>query len=122
VSEALENQVRAVTRTQSGITEKRMFGGVAFLLHGKMFCGTAKGSLMLRLGPEAAEAALRQPHVRPMDFTGRPMRGYVFVDWEGCRKPSQIRSWIEKAITFVSQLPKSKPRAHTQARRTTKPL
>ena len=60
-----------------------MFGGLAFMLGGRMFCGIVKDSLMARLGPEAACRALDQPHVRPMDFTGRPMKGMVFIDPQG---------------------------------------
>jgi TfoX/Sxy family transcriptional regulator of competence genes len=61
------------------VTEKKMFGGIAFLLDGAMFCGVSGGDLMVRVGAEAHEAALARPHARPMDFTGRPMKGYVFV-------------------------------------------
>ena len=60
--------------------EKKMFGGLAFMLGGHMFCGVVNDTLMLRLGPDGADHALDRPHVRPMDFTGRPMKGMVFVE------------------------------------------
>jgi hypothetical protein len=91
--EDLAARVRAVLPRSKAVTERRMFGGLAFMLGGHMFCGVVKDTLMVRLGPEAASRALGQPHVRPMDFTGRPMKGMVFVDpagtqaTVGCRPP-----------------------------------
>ncbi|MBM3216980.1 TfoX/Sxy family protein, partial [Candidatus Poribacteria bacterium] len=81
--ENLAERIRRVVAGRHGVTEKRMFGGLAFLLDGKMFCGIANSDLMVRVGPERYEAALSLPHVRPMDFTGRPMTGYVYVGPEG---------------------------------------
>jgi hypothetical protein len=86
-----------------------MFGGVAFLLDGRMFCGVASGDLMVRVGPERQEGAMRKPHVRPMDFTGRPMKGYIFVGPEGCRTLRQVAGWVDKSTSFVATLP-SRPR------------
>ena len=77
--EDLADRVRAALPDGEEVTERRMFGGLAFMLGGHMFCGVVKDTLMLRLGPEGAARALGQPHVRPMDFTGRPMKGMVFV-------------------------------------------
>jgi TfoX N-terminal domain len=78
--EDLANRVRTVLPAGEPVTERQMFGGLAFMLGGRMFCGIVKDALMARLGPEAAGRALGQPHVRPMDFTGRPMKGMVFID------------------------------------------
>jgi len=83
--EDLADRVRAVLPPGEAVTERQMFGGLAFMLGGHMFCGVVKGTLMARLGPEAADRALELPHVRPMDFTGRPMKGMVFVDPAGLR-------------------------------------
>jgi len=71
---------------------------------GKMFCGIANGDLMVRVGPERYEAALSLPHVRPMDFTGRPMTGYVYVGPEGSGFDEQVRAWVDEALAFVSTL------------------
>jgi TfoX/Sxy family transcriptional regulator of competence genes len=81
--EDLADRVRSVLPAGEAVTEQQMFGGLAFMLDGHMFCGVVKDTLMLRLGPEAAGRALAQPHVRPMDFTGRPMKGMVFLDLAG---------------------------------------
>lgn len=81
--EDLADRVRAVLPHGAAVTERQMFGGLAFMLGGHMFCGVVKDSLMVRLGPGAADRALDQLHVRPMDFTGRPMKGMVFVDPAG---------------------------------------
>jgi len=78
--EDLADRVRAVLPHGEAVTERQMFGGLAFMLGGHMFCGVVKDALMVRFGPEGAGRALGQPHVRPMDFTGRPMKGMVFVD------------------------------------------
>jgi TfoX/Sxy family transcriptional regulator of competence genes len=76
----LAERVRTVLAGRPDITERRMFGGLAFLVDGKMFIGIRNASLMARVGPQRHEDALALPHVRPMDFTGRPMKGYVYVD------------------------------------------
>ena len=83
--EELAGRVRAVLPRGEAVTEREMFGGVAFMLGGHMFCGIVRDALMARLGPEAADRALDQPHVRPMDFTGRPMTGMVSSIPQGCR-------------------------------------
>jgi TfoX/Sxy family transcriptional regulator of competence genes len=86
------------------VTEKKMFGGLAFLLDGKMFCGIVKDDLMVRVGPDRHDAALAEPHVRPMDFTGRPMVGYVFVGPGGSRTEKAIRKWVDRSTAFVATL------------------
>ena len=78
--EDLADQVRAALPAVEAVTERLMFGGLAFMLGGHMFCGVVKDTLMVRLGAGAAEVVLGRPHVRPMDFTGRPMKGMVFVE------------------------------------------
>lgn len=82
-----------------------MFGGVAFLRDGHMFVGVTDESLMVRVGKELHADSLRRAHVRPMDFTGKPMNGYVFVDPAGIRSAAQLRFWVERATAFVSGLP-----------------
>ena len=82
-----------------------MFGGLAFLVNGHMACGVQGPALVLRVGPEGAAAALRRPHVRPMDFTGRTLASMVYVESAGCRRDADLRAWVEKALRFVADLP-----------------
>ena len=103
--EALAERVRAALKRSRGIGEKKMFGGLAFLLDGKMCCGIVRKELMVRVGPKLYDEALREPHVRPMDFTGRPMRGMVFVAPAGLRTDAALRGWIDRAKHFVRSLP-----------------
>ncbi len=102
--EKLADRVRDVLDTQGGVSERKMFGGLAFMVHGHMACGIVASDLMLRLGAEGAESALKRPHVRPMDFTGKPMKGMVYVGAEGLRGVA-LRNWVEKAVAFVATLP-----------------
>lgn len=102
--ETLAERVRGVLEDNERVTERKMFGGLAFMLDGHMFCGIVKDELMLRLGPEGEDAALDRPHVRPMDFTGRPMSGMVFVAQDGLRGAA-LRRWVEEAAAFVRTLP-----------------
>jgi len=85
-----------------------MFGGLAFLMNGHMFCGVVKSDLMLRLGPEATVAALSQPHTRPMDFTGKPLKSMVYVDPRGIDSDDALRTLIKLALTYVMALPPKK--------------
>jgi TfoX/Sxy family transcriptional regulator of competence genes len=95
-----------------------MFGGVAFLLNGHMCCGAHKDSLILRLGPEVGELALLEPHTRPMDFTGKVMKGWVIVTSKGVREDDALRRWIEQALAFAATLTGKRRKApRTRARR-----
>jgi len=100
----LADRIRALLDGRRGVTEKAMFGGLAFMVGGHMSCGVVKDELMLRLGEEQAERALERPHVRPMDFTGRPLKGMVFVGPEGLRGQA-LRRWVERAAAFANSLP-----------------
>jgi hypothetical protein len=101
---ALADRIRRALAGRADVTEKAMFGGLAFLLDGKMFCGIVKSDLMVRVGPDRYEESLALRHVRPMDFTGRPMKGYVYVGPEGCRTLGTVRSWVDKGAAFVATL------------------
>lgn len=105
--EKLGERVRWIVAGEEGLTERKMFGGLAFMLDGHMFCGIVGEELMLRLGPEGADAALERPHIRPMDFTGRPMTGMVFVAPGGLRGAA-LRRWVGEAAAFVRTLPPKK--------------
>ena len=104
-STILAERIRHSLARKRGITEKRMFGGIGFLLHGNMLVGVWKDSLVVRPGPEASEAALNMPHVKPFDITGKPMRGWALVEPEGLDSDSQLTDWIEKTLQFVRTLP-----------------
>jgi hypothetical protein len=82
-----------------------MFGGVSFMIRGYMACGVVKHDLVVRMPPESTEEATKRPGARPMDFTGRPMQGFVFVDPTGTESDEALRAWIVEAVRFVSSLP-----------------
>ena len=103
--EALAERVRKVLRRRKGITEQKMFGGLAFLLRGNMCCGVIGKNLVLRLGEEGAAEALVEAHTRPMDFTGRPMKTMIYVAPEGCASDEALERWVGDALEFVSTLP-----------------
>ena len=105
-SESLARRIRTVLTGRRGVSEKKMFGGVGFLLHGNLLVGVWKDSLVARLGPDQGEQALRQPHVSEFDVTGRPMKGWVLIQSDGVDEDAQLKSWIEQAEDFVNTLPR----------------
>ena len=115
--ERLADRIREAIGPRGDVTEKKMFGGLAFLLDGKMFCGIVNDDLMVRVGPERYEAALAEPHVRPMDFTGRPMNGYVFVRPGGSRTVKAIAKWAEQGAAFVGTLDGSATKKRSKPRK-----
>jgi TfoX/Sxy family transcriptional regulator of competence genes len=101
----LADRVRAVLAGRPGISERRMFGGLAFLVDGKMFIGIRDTSLMARVGAERHADALALPHVRLMDFTGRPMKGYVYVDSPALVEERDLKAWVLWCADHVGRLP-----------------
>ena len=95
-----------------------MFGGLCFLLHGHMAAGIVGATLMLRVGPEQYREALAQPHAREMDFTGRPLRGMIYVDAPGIETEQALRRWLERAVSFVSAQPDGTRASRRQPRQT----
>ncbi len=89
----------------AGFDEKRMFGGVGFLVAGNMACGVHKGRLIVRVGPGAYARALARPHAGVFDMTGRPMTGWVTVAAEGCRAEADLERWIREGVEFALSLP-----------------
>jgi len=87
-----------------------MFGGLAFMAHGHMCCGLVQARLMLRVGPDACERLLEEPHAWPMDFTGRPMRGFLYIDPAGIATAKTLRTWVGRALAFADSLPPKSPR------------
>jgi hypothetical protein len=102
--ENLAERVRSILVADASFSERKMFGGLAFMLDGHMCCGIVGDELMLRLGPDGADAALERPHVRPMDFTGHPMSSMVYVAQEGLHAGA-LRNWVEAAAAFARTLP-----------------
>src|SRR5687768_14741518 len=114
--ETLASRVRKILSSVAGFSEKKMFGGLCFLIHGNMCCGVLKNELVLRLDPARAQELLRRPPTRPMDFTGRPMKGFVFIEEAGLRTDHQLRDWVSMALVFAQSLP-SKTRQEIRSRR-----
>lgn len=104
-SHALAERVRHALRHHRGITEKKMFGSVCFLLDGNLLVCVWQLSLIARLGPEAASEALKQDHVREFDVPGRPMKGWIMVEPDGLESDKRLAEWIEAATSFVDGLP-----------------
>ena len=104
--ELLASRAREILSPVAGFSEKKMFGGLCFLIHGNMCCGVLKDELVLRLKPERAQKVLSGPHTRPMDFTGRPLKGFAFIEAGGLRTDRQLREWVSMARTFAQSLPR----------------
>jgi len=103
-NEALADRVRLVLASWEPFSERKMFGGLAFLIGGNMACGITGDDLMVRTGPKQYESALAKPHVRPMEFTGRPMRGMVWVGPEG-QAEGDLERWVALGREFAAALP-----------------
>ena len=103
--EALADRIREVLAPVADVSERTMFGGLAFLIAGNMACGIVGQDLMLRLGEERADAALDEPHVRPMDFTGRPMKSMVYVAAAGIATRDSLEIWVGRGVGFAAGLP-----------------
>ncbi|MFG2973889.1 TfoX/Sxy family protein [Streptomyces sp. NPDC048331] len=103
--EGLAQRIREQLGERPDITEKRMFGGLSFLLGGHMSVGVVGDELIARVGPDRAEEALARPEARPMDFTGRPMRGWVTVAGPALAEDSVLRHWVTTAVAFACTLP-----------------
>jgi TfoX/Sxy family transcriptional regulator of competence genes len=104
-SEELAERIRRRLARRKDIEEKKMFGGIGFLLNGNLLVGVWKDSLIARLGPEGGDEALKEPHVKEFDITGRPMKGWVLVEPEGVEADDQLGGWVRRAVKFVGTLP-----------------
>ena len=103
--ELLAMRMRAALGPMPGLVEKKMFGGIGFLLNGNMACGVHKDYLIVRVGPAKYAAALARPHTRPFDMTGRPMAGWVMVEPPGCATGQALKAWLEEGLAFARSLP-----------------
>ncbi|HMR10244.1 MAG TPA: TfoX/Sxy family protein [Polyangiaceae bacterium] len=109
--EKVRARLAAALKGKKGIVEKRMFGGVAFMHHGNMALGVQDKDLMVKVGAENYAAALKRPHARPMDFTGRPLKGYVYVAAPGFKTKQALDSWVASGIAgAASAKPKTSPK------------
>ncbi len=103
--ETLAKRLRDTLDGAGLISEKKMFGGIAFMLNGNMCRGITDGLLMARVGPAAYDDALERPYARPMDFTGKPMKGYVYVEPAGIESDRELGEWVRMCVWFVRTLP-----------------
>jgi TfoX/Sxy family transcriptional regulator of competence genes len=106
-NEALAERVRHLLARRKNVAEKKMFAGIGFLLNGNLLVGVRKDSLLVRLGPEQGNEALREAHVSEFNITGRgPMKGWIVVGLEGLKSDDELKGWIQRAVKFVGTLPK----------------
>jgi TfoX/Sxy family transcriptional regulator of competence genes len=103
--EGLAERIRQRLGTDQDVTERRMFGGIAFLHRGNMAVGVSGDDLMVRIGPDNTDAALARPGARVFDMTGRPMRGWILVDGAALTEDDVLGEWIEKGRSFAASLP-----------------
>jgi TfoX/Sxy family transcriptional regulator of competence genes len=103
--EALADRIRDVLASRPELSERKMFGGIAFMLAGNMAVGVIGEDLMVRLDPADAEKALGEPHTRPMDFTGKPAKNMVYVDPEGTASDEDLAAWVEAGADYATSLP-----------------
>jgi len=101
----LAERVRDALALRADLVERKMFGGIAFMLGGNMACGVLEDELIVRTGPDEYERALAEPHTRPFDFTGRPMKGFVVVSADGISVDDSLAAWVEAGADFAASLP-----------------
>ena len=101
----LAERIRGVLDDRSDVSEKAMFGGMAFMVRGHMAVGIVKDDLMVRVGPESYGRLVKEPHARAMDFTGRPMKGFIFVAPTGLESDNDLRRWVGRGVDFALSLP-----------------
>lgn len=103
--DGLAYRIRRILGDDPEIEEREMFGGIGFMIEGNMVCGVIEDALIARVGPDAYEDALADQHAREFDFTGRPMTGWVAVDYPGLTSDEALKSWIDRSVSFVESLP-----------------
>ena len=122
LDEKLAERTRALLARQPAFTEKRMFGGIGFMLDGNMCCGVSGPDLMVRVGEAGDGEAMRQPHARRFDLSGRPMAGWVLVGPGGTAGAAALQAWVARGVAFTRSLPakaegQSKPMAEPRPKR-----
>jgi TfoX/Sxy family transcriptional regulator of competence genes len=103
--EELAERVREVLSARPDVGERKMFGGIAFMVQGNMACGVLKDELIVRLGDEEGEKALAEDGVRPFDFTGKPMKGIVYVSPERTAEDAGLAEWVDAGADYAASLP-----------------
>lgn len=103
--EALAERIRRMLDDRAGVSEKKMFGGIAFMFRGHMSVGVVKDDLMVRVGPEAYDELVRQPNARRMDFTGKPMKGFIYVAPAGLKTDADLQRWVGHGLKYAASLP-----------------
>ncbi|GAB2877811.1 TfoX/Sxy family protein [Microbulbifer echini] len=102
-NETLVEKVRNLLQGNQGLSEKQMFGGLAFMLNGNMACGVVGEELMVRVGPDNYQDALAERYTRPMDYTGRPLKGMVYVEEDAVEQA--LDDWVNRGAEFAGSLP-----------------
>jgi len=105
MNESIAARIRREVNRYSGVVEKRMFGGIGFIVNGNMACGVNGSDLIVRVGPEQSAAALARPHTRVFDMTGRPMAGWIRVAPDGFADEQDLKNWIKQGFDFTLTLP-----------------
>ena len=118
--EQLATRVRDLVASTPGFAEQKMFGGLCVTVFGNMCCGVLNDDLVLRVAPDTAQRLLSEPHVRPMDFTGRPLKGFLFVGAEALKKKPELRRYVSLSLAFATNLPPKPKKAGKK--RSTKPV
>jgi len=103
--EKLADRIRAQLADQTGLTEKKMFGGIGFMVRGNLACGVIGAEMCVRVGPQADAQALAQPGARPFDFSGRPMEGWIYVAAQGFKAEADLQAWVRHGLDFALSLP-----------------
>ena len=103
--ERLTDRVRKALGDTMSVTERKMFGGIAFMVRGNMCCGVIDDRLMVRVGPEAYDKTIKLAHAAPMDYTGKAMRGIVYVSSDGTGTARRLKTWVRRGLDFVHTLP-----------------
>lgn len=111
-NERLAERIRGYFKRQRGVEEKRMFGGLRFMLNGHMCCGIEKDRLMVRVASERYETLLKKPHACEMDFTGKPLKGLLFISERGYRTAAGLTRWLDEAVMFVKAKPPKKRKSN----------
>lgn len=105
-SEEVTERLRGLLTMIPGVSEKKMFGGIAFMVNGNMCCGVIGDELIVRLDPDEYDEAIARPHAREFDFSGKPMRGWIYVEAGGFETEKQLGDWVQMGVDFALGLPK----------------
>ncbi len=114
----LEKRITKILKAKRKIEIKNMFGGICFMHNGNMLCGIDKNKLMVRVGPEQYESVLKMKYAKVMDITGKPMKGFIFVNEDGFKSETNLKKWIQLGLNFTEGLPHKKPKAKSSKAKT----